>query len=562
MRETGMVPEDGGLTPVQAQIVEYLESGPKRKVLAAFRGAGKSTLAAMYGKKRLYDNPNLKVLIISASLGRAEAMTAWMLKTISDLNWLRHMQPNTHDGRYSRIAFDVGNCTFIEQSPSVRAAGINGQITGSRADLIIVDDCETPTTALTHVQRSKLRNALNELEAILKPGPESEIVYLGTPHSSTDSIYFTLNRELNYQMRMWPARVPKDVIPYRNCLAPIIENQVGIRDDRPTDTRFSEDELLQRQLSMSPMQWRLQFMLDATLSDVERYPLRCADLMVTTVDRFLPEIVMYEKGRYLAIEDLPCVGMAHDSRFYRPVKMEGAVSVDGASTVMALDPSGGGADEFAWAIVKALNGNYFLVESGGHLGGVSENLWKRLAGLAKSHKVNEILVETNFGGVEVYAQLLKPFLTAAGHSTTVTPIRSNKQKELRIIDTLAPVMQTHRMIVDQRVIETDAEILKNAKDERDTSYSVFYQMTRLTYDRGSLLHDDRLDAWAMAVQYFQEQAAQNQQLMSEARKTELLMAELEDWNGSVILTPQRLAMGMTLEQARQAGSGGRHSWIS
>ena len=76
------------------------------------------------------------------------------------------------------------------------------------------------------------------------------------------------------------------------------------------------------------------------------------------------------------------------------------------------------------------------------------------------------------------------------------------------------------------------------------------------------MHDDRLDAWAMAVQYFQEQAAQNQQLMSEARKTELLMAELEDWNGSVILTPQRLAMGMTLEQARQAGSGGRHSWIS
>ena len=549
-------------TPVQLQVCDYLENGPKRRVIAAFRGCGKSTLSAMYLLWKLYHDPNEKCLIISASMSRSEAMTAWMLQTIGRVPWLKHMEPDSHDGRYSRINFDVGTCKHIEQSPSVRAAGITGQITGSRASTILVDDCETPQTCLTQVQREKLRNSLNELEAILKPGDGPEIVYLGTPHSSTDSIYFALQRDLHYDMRMWPARVPADITPYKGALAPLIERRVGKATNRPTDTRFSDDELMQRELSMSPMQWKLQFLLDATLSDIERYPLRCSDLMVMTLDSHLPEIVTYEKSKHLALDDLPCVGMAHDPRFYRPSQVEGTIPVGEAPTVMALDPSGGGSDEFAWAVVKAWGGNYFLMESGGRLGGVGESLWERIASLAKKHKVNEILVETNFGGLEIYAQLLKPFLIKAGHPTTVSPIRSNQRKELRIIDTLAPVMQTHRMIVDRRVVEADADLLKNAVEDRDSSYSLFWQMTRLTMDRGSLLHDDRLDAWAMAVQYFQEQAAQDQRVRHDARFTELLNAEIADWRGHVVMSPDRAALGMSLEQARMADvASGGSSWI-
>jgi hypothetical protein len=560
MRELSMAQAP---TPVQLQILDYLENGPKRRVIAAFRGCGKSTLSAMYLLWKLYHEPDEKILIISASMSRSEAMTAWLLQTIGRVPWLKHMQPNSYDGRYSRINFDVGTCQHIEQSPSVRAAGITGQITGSRASTILVDDCETPQTCLTQVQREKLRNSLNELEAILKPGEGPEIVYLGTPHSSTDSIYFALQRDLNYEMRMWPARVPGDTTPYKGALAPLIDKRVGLATGRPTDTRFSEDELLQRELSMSPMQWKLQFLLDATLSDIERYPLRCGDLMVMTIDQYLPEVLMYEKGKHLALEDLPCVGMAHDPRFYRPAQTEGTIHVDEVPTVMALDPSGGGSDEFAWAVVKAWGGNYFLMESGGRLGGVGENLWQQLAMIAKRHHVNEILVETNFGGLEVYSQLLKPFLVKVGAACRVEPIRSNQRKELRIIDTLAPVLQTHRMVVDRRVVETDAEILKNAGDDRDSSYSLFLQMTRLTHDRGSLLHDDRLDAWAMCIQWFQEQAAQDQVKRQSERHTELLEAHFADWTGHLLMTPDRAAMGMSLEQARaaDAASSGSGSWL-
>ena len=557
MRELSMADAP---TPVQLQICDYLQNGPKRRVIAAFRGCGKSTLSAMYLLWKLYHNPDEKCLIISASMSRSEAMTAWLLQTIGRVPWLKHMQPDSHDGRYSKINFDVGTCKHIEQSPSVRAAGISGMITGSRASTILVDDCETPQTCLTQVQREKLRNSLNELEAILKPGEEPEIVYLGTPHSSTDSIYFALQRDLNYEMRMWPARVPSDTTPYKGALAPLVLQRVGVADGRPTDTRFSDDELMQRELSMSPMQWKLQFLLDATLSDVERYPLRCGDLMVTTIDQYLPEVVVYEKAKYTQLEDLPCVGMAHDPVFYRPARTEGNIRTEDVPTVMALDPSGGGADEFAWAVVKAWGGNYYLMESGGRLGGVGENLWMELARVAKHHSVNEILVETNFGGLEVYSQLLKPFLRKVGAECRIEPIRSNQRKEIRIIDTLAPVMQTHRMVVDRRVVDNDAEILKRAVEERDSSYSLFYQLTRLTHDRGSLIHDDRLDAWAMCIQWFQEQAAQDQNVRREERFTEMLHAMMGDANGHALMTPQRMAMGMSLEQAKVADVGDS-SWI-
>jgi hypothetical protein len=548
-------------TPVQMQILDYLENGPKRRVIAAFRGCGKSTLSAMYILWRLARDPEEKVLIVSASLSRAEAMSAWLLKTLGDVPWLRHMLPDSHDGRYSRIAFDVGTCKYIEQSPSVRAAGVTGQVTGSRASLILVDDCETTATALTQMQREKLRNVLNEMEVILKPGPESEIVYLGTPHSATDSIYFALHRDLSYQMRMWPSRVPTDLTPYKGCLAPLIEKRMGADAGRPTDTRFSEDELLQRELSMSNMQNKLQMMLDATLSDIERYPLRCANLMVIDIDRYLPEVMAYEKHKSFALDDLPCAGMAHDPVFYRPRAQEGLIGVDEVPTVMTLDPSGGGADEFAWCVCKAWGGNYYICEIGGKLGGVSEQFWEQLAGIAKKWGVNEIAVESNFGGLEIYKQVLMPYLRKVGAECRVEAIRSNQRKELRIIDTLAPVMQTHRVAVARHVIQADADLLKNAKDDRDASYSFVHQLTRLTHDRGSLMHDDRIDAVAMAVQWFQEQAALDQKARARDRSKELLLASIEDEDGWALMSVQRQAMGLTLEQCHQAESKNFGSWI-
>ena len=154
-----------------------------------------------------------------------------------------------------------------------------------------------------------------------------------------------------------------------------------------------------------------------------------------------------------------------------------------------------------------------------------------------------------------------PYLRNIGAECRVEAIRSNQRKELRIIDTLAPVMQTHRVAIARHVIEADAELIRNAKDDRDVSYSFVHQLTRLTHDRGSLLHDDRIDVVAMAVQFFQEQAALDQKSRARDRSMELLLASTEDESGYALMNVQRQAMGMTLEQCRQADSSSYGSWI-
>src|SRR5882757_3699981 len=53
--------------------------------------------------------------------------------------------------------------------------------------------------------------------------------------------------------------------------------------------------------------------------------------------------------------------------------------------------------------------------------------------------------------------------------------------------------QPHR---EQRFLREDAAT-------EDRNYSFLYQLTHLTKDRGSLTHDDRLDAVAGAVAHFQ-----------------------------------------------------------
>ena len=192
-------------------------------------------------------------------------------------------------------------------------------------------------------------------------------------------------------------------------------------------------------------------------------------------------------------------------------------------------------------MIKAYNGNYVLMEAGGRLGGVNDAWWAHLAKTAKKHGVNEILVETNFGGLEIYSQVLKPYLRQVGAECRLEPVRANQQKELRIIDTMAPILQTHRFAVDRRVVEADADLVRNAKDEKGISYSLFFQMTRLTHDRGSLLHDDRLDAVATVVQWLQEQAAQDQKIQMASRAVELLNAEFEDETGYALMSLDRQA---------------------
>ena len=71
------------LHPTRAQyaIADYLQYGPKRLQIQAFRGVGKSWITGAFVLWTLFNNPEKKIMIISASKERADNMSIFPTKT-------------------------------------------------------------------------------------------------------------------------------------------------------------------------------------------------------------------------------------------------------------------------------------------------------------------------------------------------------------------------------------------------------------------------------------------------------------------------------------------------
>jgi hypothetical protein len=514
----GIIPGDPDPTAVQYDIAHYLQHGPRRLVIEAFRGVGKSWITSAFVTWLLLNNPRLNILVVSASKDRADAFSTFTKRLIHDIPLLNHLKA-TDKQRNSNIAFDVGPAP-ASHSPSVKSVGITGQLTGSRADVIIADDVESYNNSLTQIMRDQLSERVKEFDAVLKP--DGRIIYLGTPQSEM-SMYNQLP-ERGYQVRIWPARIPTKPENYKGFLAPMIQQMIdeGKPERSPTDPgRFNETDLQEREASYGRSGFALQFMLDTTLSDADKYPLKISDLMVIGLDKKMaPAQLTWSSHPELTVNELPNVALVGD-RYYRPMAYSKEMA-EYTGSVMSIDPSGRGKDETAYAIVKVLHGYQFVVACGGFKDGFSESVLSKLSALAKEHEVNRIIVEANFGD-GMFVQLLKPHLNKI-YPVTVEEVRHSTQKERRIADTLEPVMNSHRLIMDPKVIKQDYETMGEPK------YSLIYQMTRLTRDRGSLGQDDRLDALAMAVSYWVEVMARDTEEALRDHKTQLLEEELDKFS--------------------------------
>lgn len=512
-------------TPIQVDIANYLQNAPRRAVIEAFRGVGKSWLTSAFVCWILLNDPQKKILVVSASKERADAFSSFVKRLINEIPILQHLRPKEGQ-RDSVIAFDVG-AAKPDHSPSVKSVGITGQITGSRADILIADDVEVPNNSSTQMMRDKLSEAVKEFDAILKPG--GRIIYLGTPQTEM-SLYNQLP-ERGYEVRVWPALYPElqQVIKYQGRLAPVITRKLEEDPEfagKPTDSkRFHEEDLMERRASYGRAGFALQFMLDTSLSDADRYPLKVSDLVIQNLNPTLGHLkVAWAAAPEVCINDIPNVALTGD-RFYRPMWHSDEMS-EYTGSVMSIDPSGRGKDETGYAVVKALAGNLFLTEAGGVTGGYEPETLEGLAYAAKRNQVKEIIIEANFGD-GMFTQLLKPILGRI-YPCTITEVKHSTQKEARIIDTLEPVMSSHRLIVDQKVIQKDFDTASDIK------YSLFYQMTRLTRDRGAIVHDDRLDALAIAVNYWVETMGRDNNKATKDIKDAALNKELKKFMGQVL----------------------------
>ena len=548
-------------TKAQYAIADYLQHGPKRLQIQAFRGVGKSWITGAFVLWTLFNNPEKKIMIISASKERADNMSIFLQKLIIETPWLSHLQPKSDDARWSRISFDV-NCS-PSQAPSVKSVGITGQLTGSRADLMILDDVEVPGNSMTEMMREKLLQLCTEAESILTPKEDSRIMYLGTPQT-----VFTIYKKLaerNYRPFVWPARVPRSMTNYDGLIAPQLQADIddGMEPWSVTDKdRFSDDDLIEREAAMGRSNFMLQFMLDTSLSDAEKFPLKMADLIVTSVNPTdAPENVVWCSDPRNCIKELPTVGLPGDY-FYSPMQQQGEWGAYD-ETICSVDPSGRGSDETTAAYLSQRNGILYLHEMRAYRDGYSDNTLLDILKGCKKYKATSLLIESNFGD-GIVAELFRKHMAQTKYAVAIEETRANVRKEDRIIDTLEPVLNQHKLCIDKSVIEWDYKSNPDTAPEKRLQYMLFYQMSRMCREKGAVRHDDRIDALAQGVKYFTD-------ILSISAQQAIVDRRREEWNDMLegfIEDPQaatdHLAFGMNKQQRQQSRgiNGNRvHTWV-
>lgn len=514
-------------TKIQYDMADFLQYGPKRSCVQAFRGAGKSWITSAFACWNWLMDPQKNILVVSASKTRADDFSTFTQRLIHELPILEHLKPRD-DQRSSKVSFDVGPAR-ASHAPSCKSMGITSQLTGSRADLIIADDVESANNSQTQLMRDRLSETIKEFDSIIKP-EVGRVIFLGTPQTEL-SIYNQLE-ERGFKTQIWPARFPenKALLNYGKKLAKsILDNKDKFKPGQALDPdRFDDVDLMEREASYGRSGFSLQFMLDTTLSDVNKYPLKLNDLIImsgVSSWKEAPGKIQWANSldQIKALDpEIPNVGLKgdyyvapmHVSNDYFP--FQGAV--------MSIDPAGRGADRTAYAVVKMLNGILYLTDIGSLEGGYEEKTLVDLANAAKAQDVSYITIESNFGD-GMFNRLLEPIL-ARIHPCTIEETRSSIQKEKRIIDTLEPVFNSHRLVVDQELIRKDYEL--------EMQHQLFYQMSRLTRDRSCLKHDDLIDVLAMAVTYWTNYLGQDVILAEREAKDERLAIELDNFMESTI----------------------------
>ena len=548
-------------TKAQYAIAEYLQSGPKRLQIQAFRGVGKSWITGAFVLWTLFNNPEKKIMIISASKERADNMSIFLQKLIIETPWLSHLQPKSDDARWSRISFDV-NCS-PSQAPSVKSVGITGQLTGSRADLMILDDIEVPGNSMTEMMRGKLLQLCTEAESILTPKDDSRIMYLGTPQT-TFTVYKKL-AERNYKPLVWPARVPRKMANYEGIIAPQLQADIdngAVPWDVTDPDRFSSDDLLEREASMGRSNFMLQFMLDTSLSDAEKFPLKNADLVVTSVNpTSAPESVVWCSDPANCIKELPTVGLPGDY-FYSPMQLQGEWGPY-QETICSVDPSGRGSDETTAAYLSQRNGVLYLHEMRAYKDGYSDTTLLDILKGCRKYNVTTLLIESNFGD-GIVAELFKKHIAQTKQPLNVEETRANVRKEDRIIDTLEPVLNQHRLVVDKSVIEWDYASNPDTAPEKRLEYMLFYQMSRMCREKGAVRHDDRIDALAQGVQYFIDALSISAQQEIITRRQKDWQDIITHWEDDIDCFANHMVFNMDMDQRRQSrgeAQNGVETWV-
>jgi hypothetical protein len=294
--------------------------------------------------------------------------------------------------------------------------------------------------------------------------------------------------------------------------------------------------------------------LNCRLATLDKFPVRLGDICILDVDgSALPETIVWSNSPEYRLQELVCIGMGADRFWHRPAFVNNWIERKETRVVMSVDPAGRGSDELAWCVLSEYGGNFTVLESGGSTLGYDDVVLEHVAKTAKKWGVNYVIAESNMGD-GMFTALLKPHLLRH-HPVTIEEVRHSLRKEVRLCDTLGPIIQQHRLSILARVIKADYRLL-DEDPEHGYSRSLAHQLSRLTDERGCLSHDDRIDALAISLAYFVEAAAQDQMRTQLERSSQMQREDMEAWMSEQEGAVDSLALGWRPNLSNHGAYGG------
>lgn len=527
-----LIPGNPHLNRMQADILKFLFSGRKYRLIEAPRGIAKTTLTAIYAVFRIIHEPSLAVIVVSQTAKRAEEIAGWVIKIFRGLDFLHFMLPDIYAGdRASLRGFEVHyTLRGDNKSPSVACYSIESGMQGARAGLIIADDVESLQNSRTAQGRALLEDLTKEFESINQFG---DIIYLGTPQS-VNSIYNNLPLR-GYECRIWTARYPsvEQEQCYGGYLAPMIVQDMandpmlrtgygldGLAGAPCEPAMYTDEILIEKEVSQGQAKFQLQFMLNTRMLDADRYPLRLNNLIMMSFGTDeVPVMPTWSNDPHNVITDAPKFGNKPTDYLYRPVARTyewGKVS----RKLMYIDPAGGGknGDETGVAILFLYGATVYVYDAFGVKGGYHSDSLSAIVSAAKLAGVKEVFIEKNFG-YGAFQAVIQP-LFEKEWPVHIEEDYATGQKEQRIIDTLEPLISSHRLIINSDIIRKDHQRIQQYPLEIRESYSFFSQMSNITVEKGCLRHDDVLEAVASGVRQITAQIAFDELMATTRRKTQ------------------------------------------
>lgn len=427
----------GQTTPVvHLRIAEWLHTcwqrGDNRLLLMAFRSCGKSIIVGLFAVWLLYLNPSLRIIVVAADMALACKMVRNARRILERHPLTENLKPDSPD-QWAVDRFTVRRHAEW-RDPSMLAYGIEGNITGARADIIICDDVEVPNTCDSYDKRLKLRERLSELSFVQIP--HGLTLYVGTPHTE-DTIY-----------QIEKSKAGELSEPFLEGFKALRMPLVLPDGQSAWPERFSLDDIAQLRTRVGPRRFLSQMMLEAI-------PVRMSQLRPAQLQFY---------------DDVPL-------QYQAPVMIEGQIMT---KVTGWWDPAFGiaGGDGSVVAIVYAGADKHFYLHHLAYLR-VDKNQphdeatqqADQVAALCKRFALPRLGIEINGLG-RFLPSILRQSLKRASVSTSLVEVANRRPKAVRIMEAFdallaARALHAHSMVKSTRFIQEMQDWSETAVNNRD-----------------------------------------------------------------------------------------------